>query len=50
MDNTGKTNRKLKRLKQAIQRGITDLQTGKVTNGAAVTDRLRKRVRSRTPF
>ncbi len=30
-------------LKQAIQEGIADLQSGKVTDGKTVMDRLRKR-------
>jgi prevent-host-death family protein len=31
-------------LKQAIQKGIADLQAGKVTDGKTVIDKLRKRV------
>jgi prevent-host-death family protein len=31
-------------LKQAIQKGVADLQAGKVTDGKTVMDRLRKRV------
>lgn len=31
-------------LKEAIQEGIADLQTGKVTDGKTVMDKLRKRV------
>lgn len=31
-------------LRQAIQKGITDLQAGKVTEGKTVMDKLRKRV------
>ena len=44
MHNTSKAKRDVKRLKKAIQKGVTDLRTGKVTDGAAVMDRLRKRV------
>jgi PHD/YefM family antitoxin component YafN of YafNO toxin-antitoxin module len=35
---------KEKHLKMAIQEGVADLQSGKVTNGKTVMDRLRKRV------
>ncbi|HEY5604208.1 MAG TPA: type II toxin-antitoxin system Phd/YefM family antitoxin [Gammaproteobacteria bacterium] len=31
-------------LKEAIQEGIADLQTGRVTDGKTVLDKLRKRV------